>query len=180
MNMAKLSITCDGCGVEFSKRRADFNKERRKNPECKFYCTLSCHGKQNVTHLKKYNFSINSDLRKKASKAADGTNRKYHGRDLPLSILLRKCRGRRKEFSITIKDLSNLWDAQHGRCALSNIQLDLNSTSYITMPSVDRIDSNLGYVSGNIQFVSCALNLAKSTMSNDDALELIRLIRQSI
>lgn len=47
------------------------------------------------------------------------------------------------------------------------------------MPSVDRIDSTLGYVSGNIQFVSCALNLAKSTMSNDDALELIRLIRES-
>lgn len=175
--MNKTSITCDGCDTAFEKRTADYNKERRKNPECKFFCTLSCHGKRNVAHLKGLSsFADSPELQKRAVEAAVRKNTQYFGRDKIFAKMLRKCKQRGKEFDLTIEVLAKVWDSQAGHCALSNIPLDLDSTSYITMPSVDRIDSSVGYIESNIQFVSCSVNLAKSSMSNDDALELIRLI----
>lgn len=177
--MSKISITCTGCGVTFDKRKADVNKERKKNPQCNFYCSLSCLGRNNTSHLSSFDFSKNSDLQQHASLLGRGKNRKYHGRDLPFSMMIRKCRGRKHEFSLTVEFLGKLWDSQNGKCALSNIDLDLYSTSYVDMPSVDRIDSSIGYIPSNVQIVSCALNLAKASMSNEDALKLIRLIRES-
>ena len=175
--MSKTSITCEQCGIAFDKRTADYNKQRRKNPDCKFYCTLSCHGKRNANHLHGlHSFTDYPEKQQRASAKSVIVNKKYFGRDLPLSTLLRKCRNRGREFNLTIEILAKIWDAQNERCALSNIPLDLYSSSYINMPSIDRIDSTLGYIESNIQFVSCAINLAKSNMSNDDALKLLDLI----
>jgi hypothetical protein len=178
--MKTTTTQCSQCGNIFEKRTADYNKQRRINPDCKFFCTRSCHGKRNFIQLKgKNSFSDNPELQKKASTQAAAKNRKYFGRDLPFSALIRKCKGRNKEVTITLDYLGVLWDKQQGKCALSNIKLDLYSTSYIDQPSIDRIDSTLGYIIGNIQFVSCCINYAKNNMSNDDAIKLIKLIREA-
>ena len=175
--MKTTSIMCDRCGATFEKRTADYNKERRKNPECKFFCTLSCHGKRNVSHLKGLSsFADNPDLQKKALAAASVKNTKYVGDDKIFARLIRKCKQREKDYDLTLDFLKTLWNAQHGKCALSSIPLDLYSNSLIDMPSIDRIDSAVGYIQGNVQFVSCAINFAKSNMSNDDALKLLQLI----
>ena len=45
--------------------------------------------------------------------------------------------------------------------------------------SVDRIDSSKGYIEGNVQFVSQAINYMKGTMSHEETLLLCDIIRNS-
>jgi hypothetical protein len=43
--------------------------------------------------------------------------------------------------------------------------------------SIDRIDSSLGYVKGNVRWVSRAMNWMKNEMTDEMTWELIRLIQ---
>lgn len=77
------------------------------------------------------------------------------------------------EFNITPEYLNELYTANK-YCALSGIDLslDLNKRLQQQNLSVDRIDSNLGYVVGNIQLVDKRINMMKGTLSNDEFIEL--------
>lgn len=75
------------------------------------------------------------------------------------------------EFSITEDHLKNLWTDNDGRCALSGVHMthhsdgggrkDLNA-------SVDRIDSEKGYIPGNVQLVCTRVNLMRHSLSTSD------------
>jgi hypothetical protein len=61
------------------------------------------------------------------------------------------------------------------------IKLTLNSYGKIkkdpiTSASLDRIDSSKGYIKGNIQWVSRAVNYMKNDMSENDLLRIFDLI----
>jgi hypothetical protein len=45
--------------------------------------------------------------------------------------------------------------------------------------SLDRINNSLGYVIGNVQFVSIVINFMKNTMSEKEVYELINIIKKS-
>jgi hypothetical protein len=62
-----------------------------------------------------------------------------------------------REFSITIEDLDVLLLKQEGKCALSGEYF-----TFENMPSLDRIDSSLGYSKENIQLVLVQVNVMKS------------------
>lgn len=66
--------------------------------------------------------------------------------------------------------LFDLWDKQKGLCAISGKQMVHKRGSLYTI-SIDRIDSSLGYVNGNVQLVCKAINLAKSIHSNAEIIE---------
>lgn len=68
---------------------------------------------------------------------------------------------------ITKDHLFALWDKQEGRCAITKKQMVYKRRSLYTV-SIDRIDSTIGYIEGNVQLVCQAINLAKSTYSNDE------------
>ena len=54
-----------------------------------------------------------------------------------------------------------------GRCEQTGIEFDFDfSTKHPFRPSVDRIDSRLGYTPENCQLVCCIFNLAKSNWTN--------------
>jgi hypothetical protein len=90
----------------------------------------------------------------------------------------------RKSSNITLEDLKDCWDKQHGKCAYTNTLLILptHKNHKLEVPnwrvaSVDRIDSNLGYIKDNIQFVSRTINYAKHTMKHDDMINFINFIK---
>ena len=58
-----------------------------------------------------------------------------------------------------------------GRCCLSGRDL-VYETNYITTPSLDRIDSDLGYTDDNVQWVGASVNTAKATLHNQDFIDL--------
>lgn len=92
-----------------------------------------------------------------------------------LSNLLSKSRdtNRKRRFTgyeVTLDQLVELWETQDGRCAISGVVLthhndgsglkDFNA-------SIDRIDSTLGYIPGNVQLVAYRANMLKQALSSD-------------
>ena len=84
---------------------------------------------------------------------------------------------------LTLDDLKRLWDDQDGLCALSGVQMDLprmktDSHGFPTCASLDRIDSDRGYVLDNVQFVCNFVNMGKGPNSDEEAIEFIEKVRQ--
>jgi len=67
--------------------------------------------------------------------------------------------------------LNELWIKSNGICALSGIKLDLNSTA-----SLDRIDSSIGYIEGNVQWVHKDINKMKNDLDEQYFKDLCRLV----
>lgn len=70
------------------------------------------------------------------------------------------------EVAITLNDLIDLWHCQQGRCAISSKKMEHKRCLFAV--SIDRINSHLGYISGNVQLVCQAINMAKNRYSNED------------
>lgn len=97
-------------------------------------------------------------------------------------IFLTKIKSRNiKNSNLTLADLKQQWIKQNGRCVYSNVLLNLPSKSTkrkrIYTASVDRINSSIGYVRGNIQFISVACNFAKNCMTHEEMLEFCDVLR---
>lgn len=75
-------------------------------------------------------------------------------------------------FDITIEEIWQLYLDQNRRCALSGKPLIFstrkNKSGIKQTASLDRIDSSLGYVPGNIQWVHKKFQFMKTDMQNDD------------
>ncbi|HOS15545.1 MAG TPA: hypothetical protein PKX15_00750 [Bacteroidales bacterium] len=82
-----------------------------------------------------------------------------------------------KEFNITLKYLSEIFDKQRGKCALSGMNLNFGVSNIIEQTaSLDRIDSLKGYIKGNVQWVHKNVNWMKQDFSEDEFLSLCKKI----
>jgi len=71
---------------------------------------------------------------------------------------------RKQEFSISIEYLNTLWEQQQGKCALSKLPIAFQDTGKAKgTASLDRIDSNKGYIKGNVQWVHKDINIMKNS-----------------
>jgi hypothetical protein len=84
-----------------------------------------------------------------------------------------KKRGKRCPFDITCKDIENLIKLQNNRCIYTDREF-VYAFNEQNKPSIDRIDSNKGYTKDNIQMVITPVNIAKSDMSHDKFLDLVK------
>ncbi len=104
-------------------------------------------------------------------------NQTLHG------IPTRTHRGRKPNltFGITKEYLSSLYESQNHKCALSGISIepDLKLTMQEQNISIDRIDSNMGYEVGNIQWVDKRINMMKGSLSNEEFIELCKLVAEN-
>lgn len=83
-----------------------------------------------------------------------------------MQYLLAKAR-KRNVCEVTVGFLERLWSDQRGMCAMTgwNMTMTLGRGRCETNASIDRINSNLGYIEGNVQLVCRCVNVAKSDMS---------------
>lgn len=100
---------------------------------------------------------------------------------------LRRIKRRKKYYDITLDDLKEAWDRQNGICPYTNVKLEnpswnwykqLNQIPKYKLASIDRIDPELGYIKGNIQFVSMLINFAKWNLTDREMHEFIQIIRE--
>jgi hypothetical protein len=70
------------------------------------------------------------------------------------------------ECVVNLDVLVGLWEKQQGRCAITGLPMN-HCFDDPYSASVDRIDSSVGYLPGNIQLVCQAMNLAKNQFAND-------------
>lgn len=80
-------------------------------------------------------------------------------------------RERNIRLEVTISDLHDLWIAQNRMCALTGMPLVMGETA-----SLDRIDSNSHYHSGNVQWVHKTINIMKNNFSEDEFIEMCCLV----
>ena len=96
--------------------------------------------------------------------------------------MIRKSAAKRGlSFGLSCKYLWALFQDQKGICAISGVPIHLRKISqqrknYMDSASLDRIDSSAGYVVGNVQWTSLAVNLMKRNLSHSDFINLCRKI----
>ena len=81
-----------------------------------------------------------------------------------------------KQFDLTLEDIINLWNAQQGMCALSNLPMQISDEEYDV--SLDRIDSDKGYINGNVQLVIKQVNYMKQDYTQEDFINLCKIIAE--
>lgn len=144
---------CPGCGVLFKPITSK-----------QMYCCKMCGDRvrrKDPVRIAKY--------KKNQIKYSNSSARHFISR-----LLNKKSRNRHLDLDYVM----GIYDAQKGNCALSGIKMTYISGKgrIPTNISIDRIDSNLGYIEGNIQLVCCAVNLAKSNWSEEEFVDICRKI----
>ena len=160
MSRPKITLICLQCNKTYEADRREHNRQMRKG-KTNTFCSLSC----SATHR-----NIASDIGNKM-KGNLRIGGDYHTDEFSPFRYYMKAIGLRKskhECNIDLAYLKELWEKQGGRCAFTNMPLRTRNhktgRALINIASLDRIDSTKGYVKGNVQFVSAALNLAKSDL----------------
>lgn len=165
--------TCANCGVEFEKPQSEITRNEKlgRNNFCSRHC-VGVFNTKNINNAEAY------EIRKHAgNKRDDLTPFRYHYRNI-------KNRSYKMKVTVTLEDLKKQWEKQEGICPFTGIDLDISEYKKInvdlkTSASIDRIDSNQGYIKDNIQWVSRAINLMKNNMSDEETWEMCRLIAEN-
>lgn len=166
--MKTTKCLCSYCGTSFDKPTNEYNRRIAKNSN--LYCSRRCTGKALYVNF------------------GDKVNTKppiNTGKANPFKYYLRNCKKRFQEVNIDLEYLENLWDEQKGICPYTHVSLVLNNHSHRHSDirytaSLDRIDSSKGYIKGNIQFISMAVNFMKHTMSHEDLVEFLLQITKNL
>ena len=91
--------------------------------------------------------------------------------------LAAKHRAKKKgiEFNLTIDDLEALYSNQSGKCFYSGLHMPLiEDRKYVV--SIDRIDSNVGYVLSNVVLVCTIINSMKNDLSVVEFGDIIEIL----
>ena len=84
-------------------------------------------------------------------------------------------RGRTMANTITVADVTALYHAQGGCCALSGVVLT-PETGHPNTVSLDRIDNAQGYTPDNIQLLAAQVNTAKNKWSEAEFIAMCRAV----
>lgn len=97
-----------------------------------------------------------------------------------------KCKAKKRniEFNISIEYLDNLYSLQNSRCCLSGLNINIpkgrmGKKGQNITASLDRINSNIGYIENNVQFVHKDINYMKWTLNQNYFIELCKLIARN-
>ncbi len=174
MAVSRIIVTCNNpaCNKEFGKPSGEFKRNQRLGRLN--FCSKSCFGK--FKGLANFGDKANKDtsyLRDIVRRDEYSPFRNY------LKVMRKSAKHRKHECSVTLADLKELWEKQQGICPYTGwnlVQLP-STTDYqnakltIDRASVDRIDSSLGYIPENIQFVAVIANFAKNIFTEQDLIK---------
>lgn len=94
-----------------------------------------------------------------------------------------RCKTSRKEHTIDTHYLRGLYYGQEGRCALSGITMTISgergTPNYWFSISLDRIDSSLGYIDGNVQLVCTGVNYMKKDMTDTMFIDFCKRVAEA-
>lgn len=162
--------TCSKC--KETKELTEFNRDRTKklgvSSQCKLCASSTssayyrANGKPRPRNITSYSHGhITDEQRKLLSK---------------LRVLCTKAHGRKKhEYDLTYEYLKGIYDGQKGLCAYSDLPLSLEANQFNTI-SLDRINSQLGYIKGNVQLVCAMVNHMKLDYEEKDFLDMCNAI----
>lgn len=173
--MKTILTQCTQCKKDFNMKKGEYERGIKNGWKYKF-CSRLCvaqhrkaNGKEITERFEKWN---NSEENKAHLKTVQNH---WNPEDSGFRETLRRARNKKRSkeiiIEITIDDLKELWNKQKGICPYTGWELILPKWKIRKSPkvaSLDRIDSNKGYIPGNIQYVSVMVNYAKSDFSMEE------------
>ncbi len=174
MSKSQVIVICQNstCAKEFNKSRSEFRRsEKIGRPH---FCSLRCHAKYRGLGTSKVKANRTTYHLKDIIRRDEYSPFRNH-----MKVMKKSAKQRKHECSVTLADLKQLWEKQKGICPYTgwNLLLLPSTTDYqnakltIDRASVDRIDSSLGYIPDNIQFVAVIANFAKNIFTEEDLIE---------
>lgn len=165
----QIELVCPYCTKSYHKDLSEYNRNQKLQRES--YCGLSCFRKAKPLQPKNpYQISKHS-----ANRGDQYTPFRY----------IFKCinNSKRKDCHITLIDLKEQWELQKGICAYTKISMILpthtnSKISSFKAASLDRIDSDLPYQEGNIQFILRAINYMKNKSSHQETIDFLNLLKE--
>ncbi len=83
-------------------------------------------------------------------------------------------------YNLSKEYLWNLYIKQDGKCALTGIKLKLEKKySSSNEASLDRINSKLPYIEGNVQWVHKYVNIMKRELPQEEFIKICKLVAQN-
>ena len=161
-----VNLICKNCRIEFNYPQKEFNRQVKKGRiNTDFACSRSC-----STSWRNKNTQYNVTESRKNHLLSKGEKRKRGN----FTWYLNKARNRKHETNLTEEYLQELWNKQNGKCSITSYNMSMYSRSTKNTPytaSLDRIDSSIGNIKDNVQFVCYSVNLAKQSFDNEVMLE---------
>lgn len=170
-----VKLECHNCGKEFER----LAKEHRRNTKMNrlSFCGISCAVKHdNKINPRPGNPKILNIYISKPQ--VDNLS--------PFRYYLKNCKMHKQyQTDITLEYLKELWEKQNGICPYTNIKMNLpRGNSYrayskikgCNAASLDRINSDMGYIRGNVEFVCYSINMAKNKFSKQAMINFIQEI----
>ena len=161
---------CYNCGCEFEKPISEIKRNEKFGRHN--FCSRTCVGHFNTEKL------LNNHSNYVISGHSNNRKDEFTGfRDI-----LRRIKQRNYDFDVDLPYLKELWEIKN-ECVYTGVKLTLpnhsGTNNKLNTASLDRIDSNLGYVKNNVQYISIAANLAKNNMSHDEMVEFCKIIYEN-
>jgi hypothetical protein len=151
------TVECLNCGHVYHTGHSILNKKSKGDG---LYCCHNC---------------FNKDMKKmkRFVMVTEHISLSYYNR------LNRQAKLRGIEFNLTPEYLESIFD---GKCYLSGLDIEIGTLSNrdnnrnLGTASLDRLDSNQGYIVGNVKWTSPKINIMKNTTSVDDFINLCNCV----
>lgn len=183
----KVELICKNCKDKYVKDAKEHKRTilRGYNTFCSKKC-LSEFQRQNQNQYTEHLQAWYTSERNKEHlvKLQKQSKEKYDETERGIRELLKRARNSAKKKSLdntlTLDQIKQIWDNQRGVCQYTGWQLQfpickLNKTPYTA--SLDRIDSDKGYVAENIQIISVMANYAKNDFNEEIMKEFCMAIK---
>jgi len=169
-------MVCKHCGKTFTMLLKEYNRQTKRG-RSNFYCSLNCSGADSKALKIMMSLPQHPKVLERQRRGM-----KWGDEFSDYKEYIRKAKRRQKKFGfdvdIDVKYLKELFESQNGKCAVTGVELIHGSNiNKNFMASVDRIDSSLGYIRGNVRFVSLTVNYAKNDQTEECLQEFIDIIR---
>lgn len=89
-----------------------------------------------------------------------------------LSRIIKGANNRNIDINIDIKFLSELYEEQNGKCFYTGLPINFDDSS----ASLERIDSNEGYIETNVVWVHKNVNIMKRDLTYEEFYEVCKLV----
>lgn len=141
-----------------------------------------CGGKQSYGRKDHYNSAVRNDWKCKSCSSSDNNHKGYVG-PMPVTWFNIKMRGgtsRGYQWDITPEYVLSLYEEQGGLCALTGWPIGWPEKGLTSTVSIDRIDSQEGYLQGNVQLLHKDVNMAKQQYSQEYFINMCRSVADKV
>lgn len=167
------TIVCAACGKE--KEISDKEHNRKLKKGTPFYCGRRC-------------AAVNNNKKRTPEQKAAGVLNLLKGYDIRrhkkyrFGKIRRKLNQREPNHEISEELIEKMWNDQEGKCAFSGLSMSVPGWGERNKPntiSIDRINSDRGYLANNVQLVCYSLNLAKNNFDDSQFRGFVQLLKET-